>query len=152
MAVNVDSIRAAVAAQIQTVCGINAFPYVTNSTIYPRAEVLPDTPFLEYHGSFGTGMATMNVLVVVRHSAGDLVSVQKRLSDFVGGGQASVNSIIDALEQVATGATHPNLSNATSVSDVMVSDVTLDNGVQVGDGGPYEFTATFKVTIRVSRS
>lgn len=146
---NTQTIREAIATRLQTMCGITAYAFDVSSTVYPRAIVLPASPAIEYHSSFGRGLSTLLFDVEVRTVAADPVSAQVALSRFVDAGTNESASVIDALELVSTGAMTPTLDGA--VENVMVESVQMNNGLQLTEG-PIEFTATFRVQVLARRT
>lgn len=146
---NTQAIREAIANRLQQRCGINAYPFDVASTVYPRAIVLPSSPAVEYHSSFGRGMCVLLFDIEVRTVATDPVSAQIALSKFVDAGTSESSSIIDALEFVSTGAMSPNLAGA--VDNIMVESVQIAPGLQLTEG-PVEFTATFRVQVLTRRT
>lgn len=146
---NTKTIRTAIAARLQSTCGLTAYPYDVSSTVYPRAIVLPGSPAVEYHSSFGRGLVIMRFDIEVRTVAADPVSAQVALSRFVDAGTGESSSVIDALELVAVGATTPTLDGA--VENITVESVQIGPGLQLVEG-PIEFTATFRVQVLARRT
>lgn len=142
MGLNTATIREAIATKLQTTCGLNAFPYEVVPQVYPRARVLPDTPTIVYHGTFGTsGMSELAFNVEVAVSSPDPVAGQKVLATYIGTGVST--SVLDALEA--------DVTLAGAVDNLVVESVTLGQGTQYTDNGPIEFVATFKVAVRARR-
>ena len=117
------------------------------STVYPRAIVMPGSPSIEYHSSFGNSLATLRFDVEVRTVAADPVVAQRALAVFAD--TAVTTSVIDALERVDSPAVTPTLGGA--VENVMVESVSLPPGVQLTEGG-LEFTALFSVIVLARRT
>lgn len=147
MALDLRAIREAVAERVKERCKINAYPYGVKSVVRPSVEVLPDSPFVEYHQTMRT-RCQVNLLVVVTCAAADMQSAQIARDEFVSAGTAQGRSIFDALEDVADGSHTPNLDGA--VTNIHVASVDAPPGVAVTEND-YEFTATFKVTIQAER-
>jgi len=147
MAVDIAAIRTAIAERISDVCGISAYPFDVVSTVYPRAIVLPGTPLVEYHTTFGQGLSQLNFVVEVRTVATDPVPAQETLATFCGAGTGQTLSILDALEDVGTDNT-PQLDGA--VHAINVESVSVGPGIQLTEG-PLEFTALFQVAVLARR-
>lgn len=141
------SIREAIAKRITERCKITAFAYDIDSVVYPRAIVLAGPEGTDYHSDVGSGYVRSQYLVEVKTSAGDPVDAQIALSDFASTGID--RSIIDALEEIASGSSTPTLAGAVSM--IVVNGVTFTTGQQ-RDNGPFEFAATFTLTIIAPRS
>lgn len=149
MAFDVTAIREAVRAHIQlTIPKVQVHAHDVESGFYPRVIVLPASPYVTYHSSFGAGLAQVNLLVEVKAAAMDPESAQIQLGRFLGAGTGQDWSIFDAVERVTDGPT-PNL--AGEVENVTVSDVTVNSGNQL-ENGTVEFAATFQVSCLVRRS
>jgi hypothetical protein len=147
MAFDLVTIRQAIADRIESTCSIKAYAFDINSTVYPRAIVLVDN--VEYHSSFGKGVSIVNMQVEVKTTAAEPIPAQQALMEFVDAGTGETQSIIDALELVASGGTNPNVGSA--VEDIQVVSVRLSPGAQL-ESGVYEFTATFVVSVAVRRN
>ena len=146
---NTKTIREAIATRIQQLCGLTAYPFDIASTVYPRAIVMPASPAVEYHSSFGRGLSVLLFDIEVRTVAADPVSAQVALSKYIDAGTGEASSVIDALELVSVGALTPNLDGA--VENVMVESVQVAPGLQLTEG-PIEFTATFRVQVLARRT
>lgn len=146
---NTQTIRAAIATRLQSTCGLTAYAFDVSSTVYPRAIVLPASPAIEYHASYGAGLSILLFDIEVRTVAVDPVSAQIALSKFVNAGTGETSSVIDALELVAVGSTTPTLGGV--VENIMVESVQIAPGQQLTEG-PIEFTATFRVQVLARRN
>ena len=146
MSLDTRTIREAIATRITEFCNLTAYPFDVSSTVYPRAIVLPGSPGIEYHHSM-RDLCVMNFRVEVRTSAADAVSAQVALAEFIAAGTGQSRSIIDALEDVATGDTTPTLGGV--VENVHVESVELFDADT--EANPAIYTATFRVVVKAKR-
>jgi hypothetical protein len=149
MAFNTETIREAIADRLLSSCELTSYPFDVATVTYPRAIVMPGSPFITYHGTFGGGLSELNFEIEVRATAADPVDAQIILSRFVNAGTGESLSVIDALELVSVGSTTPTLGVA--VENIVVTDVSTPPGVQLTEG-PFEFTATFTVAVLARRN
>lgn len=146
MSLDTKVIREAIATRITEWCGLTAFAFDVSSIVYPRAIVLPGSPGVEYHHSM-RDLCVLNYRVEVRTNAADAVSAQIALAQFVAAGTGQSRSIIDALEDVATGDTTPTLGGA--VENIFVESVELfDADVE---SNPAIYSAIFRVVVKAKR-
>lgn len=153
MTINLQTIREGVEARLQAAFlansdSVTVYPWATASDVYPQITVLPGSPAVQYHTTYGQGLAQVNLVVEVRTTAADPISAQIALSKFTNAGTGEPRSIIDALEATLGGNT-PTLNGV--VENVMVVDCAVNGGEQLGSG-VYEFAATFNVQILARRN
>ena len=154
MSLDLKAIREAIAARIQESCNVTAYPYDKATVVYPRAIVLPGSPAVEYHAAM-RDLCRLNFRIEVRCSAGDSVAAQIALDQFVNAGTGQSKSVFDALEDLTVGTTSPNLAGV--VENINVESVELPDGIQFPgpngepNGGPFEFTAIFRVAVKARR-
>lgn len=146
MSLDPEVIRQAIATRITESCNLTAFPFDVSSTVYPRAIVMPGSPAIEYHHSM-RDLCVLNFRIEVRTNAADPVSAQVALAQFIAAGTGQSRSILDALEDVATGDTTPTLGGVVEnihVESVELFDADLDTN-------PVVFTAVFRVVVKARR-
>ena len=143
MAINTKTIRDAIATRIKQRLSLECEPFDVPSEIYPRAVVLHGQPFIEYHGTFGRGIATLNFEIEVRTNAADDVSAQIALAKFVDDGTGQASSIVAALEDPT-----PDLGGI--VENLHVIDVQMAPGQPLPNGG-VEYIALFRVAVKARR-
>lgn len=153
MTINLQTIREGVEARLQDAFSANGLsitihPWLINDDVYPIVTVMPGSPLIEYHTTYGQGLSQINLIIEVRTTAADPISAQIALSRFTNAGTGEPRSIIDALEATLGGNT-PTLNGV--VENVMVVDCAINNGEQLGSG-VYEFAATFNVQILARRN
>lgn len=149
MAFDLTAIREAVRDHIRlTIPKVQVYAHDVESGVYPRIIVLPASPYVTYHSTFGAGLAQVNLLVEVKAAAMDPESAQIQLARFLNAGTAQDWSVFDAIERITDGTT-PNLGG--EVENVIVQDVTVNSGNQLQDG-TLEFAATFQLACLVRRS
>jgi hypothetical protein len=146
MSLDTKVIREAIATRITEFCNLTAFPFDVSNGTYPRAIVLPGSPGIEYHHSM-RDLCVLNYRVEVRANAADAVSAQIALAQFVAAGTGQARSIIDALEDVATGDTTPTLGGV--VENVHVESVELFDADT--EANPAIYTAVFRVVVKAKR-
>lgn len=137
----VKAIRDALKEAMQSVDGLRVYDTMPENVQSPAAVVLPDDPFIEYHSTFGNGVATMHFKVTLLVSRKSARAGQDTLDDLLSSGTGETKSVMDAIEASALGNT---------VDDAIVEEA-VDYGVTEVAGDSY-FKADLKVTALARRT